>query len=262
MTLYRMALRQIFVSWLVWAIVIVLGVATVVSAAPAVAHSDVLAGLVQRLPSLVRGLLGGPLLLKRPVDGYLYVKLVMYLPLLVGIFTGFQASSLLARDRDHRRLDFLLSLPVTRRRLLLVRLGALVTAQAAMWAVVILALCGFMHQEGLQVDTAGYVLVGYSGFLVTLATGSIALWASAGARDYGAALRWGLGAAAVPFVYDLSVRIATTAHGWLYILPYGYYDPPQLLLTHAFPWLATAVLVVASGLLTYAAVHTFEQREV
>lgn len=262
MTLYRMALRQQFVSWLVWAIVIVLGVATVVSAAPAVANSRALIALMSSLPPSLRSVMGGALMVRRPLDGYLYVKLVMYLPLLVGIFAGFQASSLLAREMDQRRFDFLLALPLTRRRLLLVRFAALVTSQAAMWAVTIGALLGFMRQQGLQGDVAGYLLVGYSGFLVTLATAAGALWASAGARDYATAVRFGLGIATVPFVYDLAVRVATAAQGWRYILPYGYYDPPHLLLTHAFPWLATTVLLVASGLLTCGAIRSFERREV
>ncbi len=262
MTLYRMALRQQLVSWLVWAIVVVLGVATVVSAAPAVADSRALVALMRGLPPSMRAVMGGALMVSRPLEGYLYIKLLMYLPLLVGIFAGFQASSLLAREMDHRRFDFLLGLPLTRRRLLLVRFAALVTSQAAMWLVTILALIGFMRQQGVHPDVLGYVLVGYSGFLVTLATSAGALWASAGARDYPGAARWGLGIAAVPFVYDLAVRIATTAPGWRYILPYGYYDPPHLLLTHAFPWLATGVLLVGSILLTYGALRSFERREV
>jgi ABC-2 type transport system permease protein len=262
MTLYRMALRQQLVSWLIWVLVIVLGVATVVSAAPAVADSRALVTLLGGLPASMRALMGGPLMVERPVDGYLYVKLVMYLPLLVGIFAGFQASSLLAREMDHRRFDFLLGLPLTRRQLLLARLGALITSQAAMWLVTVLALILFMRQQGLHPDVAGYLLVAYSGFLVTLVTSTGAVWASAGARDYGVAARWGLGIAAVPFVYDLAVRIATASKAWRYILPYGYYDPPHLLLTHEFPWASTLVLVAAAAVLTYGAVHAFERREV
>ncbi len=262
MTLYRMALRQQLVSWLVWTIVIVLGVGTVVSAAPAVASSRALLTLMSSLPASWRGVMGGALTVTRPIDGYLYVKLVMYLPLLVGIFSGFQASSLLAREMDHRRFDFLLGLPLTRSRLLLVRFAALVTSQAAMWLVTILALVGFMQRQGLRPDVQGYALVGLSGFLVTLATSAAALWASAAARDYPTAVRWGLGVATLPFAYDLAVRIATVARGWRLILPYGYYDPPHLLLTHAFPWLSTGVLLVASILLTYGALRSFERREV
>lgn len=111
-------------------------------------------------------------------------------------------------------------------------------------------------------DTWGYILVGYSGFLVTLTTAAAALWTSAGARDYRTAVRWGLLVAVVPFVYDLAVRIATPAPGWRYILPYGYFNPPTLLLTHGFPWIATFVLLAASLLLTCGAIRSFERREV
>jgi len=262
MTIYRLALRQQFVTWLVWAVVIVLSVDVVDSAAPAVASSHALSLLLSNLPASLRSLTGGRLMASRPLDGYLYVKLVLYLPLLIGIFSGFQAASLLAREREQRRFDLLLGLPVTRRRLLLERMGALLTAQAAMWAITILALCGFLARHGLGVDTRGYTLVGWNGFLVTLTTAAGALWASAGARDYRTAVRWGLLIAVVPFVYDLSVRIAAAAQGWRDILPYGYYNPPQLLLTHAFPWGTTALLLVASGLLVYGALWTFERGEV
>jgi len=262
MTLYRMALRQQFVSWLVWAIVIALGVGTVASAAPAVADSQALVALIRGLPPSFRGLMGGALMVQRPLDGYLYIKLVMYLPLLVGIFTGFQASSLLARELEHRRMDFLLGLPVSRRRLVLERFAALVTAQVAMWVVTIGSLVLLLHGERYPVDVTGYALTGLSGLFVTLVTAAGALWASAGTRDYRTSVRWGLGIAAVPFAYDLAVRIATPGAGWRYILPYGYYDPPHLLLTHAFPWLAVLVLGAATVLLTIGAVRTFERREV
>lgn len=262
MTLYRVALRQQFASWLVWSIVITLAVGAVSSAAPAVANSQAVVQLISSLPASLRGVMGGALMIKRPLDGYLYIKLVMYLPLLVGIFTGFQASSLFAREMEHRRFDFLLGLPLTRRRLLLTRFLALVTAQAAMWVVAIGALMLFVRQQGFPVDVAGYVLVGFSGFLVTLVTTSAGLWASTAARDYAAAARWGLGIATVPFAYDLAVRVATVAPGWRYILPYGYYNPPHLLLTHAFPWLETVVLMAATVVLTLLAIRTFERREV
>ncbi len=262
MTLYRMALRQQLVSWLVWTIIVVLGIGTVASAAPAVASSKALVALMGSLPPSFRSVMGGALMVRRPLDGYLYIKLVMYLPLLIGIFTGFQASSLLAREMEHRRFDFLLGLPISRRRLLVTRFAGLVTAQAAMWLVTVGALLAFLAQEGLHPDVAGYTLVGYSGFLATLATGAAALWASAAARDYRSAMRWGLGIATVPFAYDFAVRIATPGQGWLYVVPYGYYDPPHLLLTHAFPWLATLVLGAASVLLTLGAVRSFERREV
>ena len=262
MTLYRVALRQQFLSWLVWSIVTTLGVGAVASAAPAVANSHAVSALISSLPASLRALMGGPLMLKRPLDGYLYIKIVMYLPLLIGLFSGFQASSLFAREMEHRRFDFLLGLPLTRRRLMLSRFLALATAQAAMWVVAIGALMLFLAQEGYRADTAGYVLVGYSGFLVTLVTAAGGLWASAGVRDYATAARWGLGIAAVPFVYDLAVRVATVAPGWRYVLPYGYYDPPHLLLTHAFPWVETLVLAAAAALLTALAIRTFERREV
>ncbi len=133
MTIYRLALRQQLVSWLVWAIVITLAILTVVSAAPAITDSQAMVTLVKGLPASLRALMGGALMIRRPLDGYLYIKLLMYLPLLVGIYSGFQTSSLLAREIEQRRFDFLLSLPVTRRSLALARFAALVTGQAAMW---------------------------------------------------------------------------------------------------------------------------------
>jgi len=262
MTLYRQALRQQVLSLLLWFLAFAAMAGTVASVAGAMQHTDVVQAMLNQMPAAMRALIGGDLMLTRPIDAYLNGKIFQYLPVMVGIFAAFQAAGLFAREAEQHRFDFLLGLPISRRQLLLARFGALLTTVAALWALTILALTALLRQQGISGDPAGYWLTAYNGFLVDLLLAAVALWVSAGASEYRRALRTALVIVAVPFVIDLSLRLAQAAKGWLYLQPYGYYDPPQMMLTHAFPWVTTLVLGGAAALVTALALRTFLRREV
>lgn len=262
MTLFRHALRRQALSLLLWFLAFAVMAGSVVSVAGTLRHTDLVLAMLNQMPAAMRALLGGDLLLTRPIDGYLHVKIFQYLPLMVGIFAAFQAAAMVARDVEQHRFDFLLGLPVSRPQLLLARFGALLTSVAALWALTIVAIAALLRQQGLSGDLTGYWLTAYNGFLVDLLLAAIALWVSAGASEYRKALRTALVIVAVPFVIDLSLRMAQAAKGWLYLQPYGYYDPPHLMLTHAFPWVPTLALGGAAALVTTLALRTFRQREV
>ncbi len=63
-------------------------------------------------------------------EGFLHVELFSYLPLVLGIFAVLAGSGLLAQDEEGGFLDLLLSLPISRSRLFLVRLAAFLVAMA------------------------------------------------------------------------------------------------------------------------------------
>lgn len=261
MTLYRQGLRQQLVPSLIWAAVFAALVAAVVPSARAMVPG--LAGsFLAGLPSYLRVLMGGELIVRRPLDGYLYAKAFSFFPLLIAIFAAFQAAALIAREVDAHRFDFLLGLPVSRRRLVLARLGALLTVVAGLWGVILLALYAMLRQQGYTGDWPGYWLFAYTGFLADAALAAAALWVSSGARTYRSALRVALGVAYVPFLYDFALRLAQVPAGWLLALPYGYLGPVSLLLRHRFPWLATVVLILATAGFGALSVSAFEHREV
>ena len=141
-------------------------------------------------------------------------------------------------------------------------LGALLVADALLWGAVLLVLYVMLRSQGYAGNWVGYWLIAYSGFLVDAVLACATLWGSVAARGYREALRIALAVAVVPYMYDLTLRMAAVAQGWRLILPYGYYDPSHLLLTHAFPWAETVVLVLAAVLLGTLAVSAFERREV
>lgn len=261
MTLYWHALRQQVTSLVLWLIGLLFMVQVVVSAA-SVMNAVSLGEVFDKMPAALRALAGGDLALRRPLDGYLNAKLLWYFPLLFAIFVAFQASAMLAREAEQHRFDFLLGLPVTRSRLLLSRFAAVLTAVALLWALLIGGLLAMLRSRGLPVDATGYWLVAWAGFLVDACFAAVSLWISAGAGEYRRALQGGLVAALVPYVVDLTLQMSQAPRGWRWLQPYGYYDPPQLLLQHAFPWLSTLVLGAAAAAAVFLARRTFQRREV
>lgn len=262
MTLYWHALRQQVVSLLLWACVLAFMVLSVVSAVGAVGQNEAISALIQQMPQAMRALLGGDLILQRPVDGYMHAKIFEYLPLMVAIFAAFQAAAMIAREAELRRFDFLLGLPVTRQHLLLARFGALLTGEVALWVIPVGVMTVLLKQQGLQGDWTGYWLTAWNGFLVDALFTAVALWVSAGAGEYRKALRTGLIAVTVTYVADLSLRMGQAAPLWRRLLPYGYYEPVDLMLSHGFPWLATLVLGAATAAAVLLALRTFVRREV
>lgn len=261
MTLFWHALRQQRLALVLWGLVLAAMDMSIAAAAEAVQSPD-LGTLIESIPPALRALMGGDLILQRPLDGYINAKILAYLPLMIGIFAAFQAAAMVAREAERRHLDFVLSLPVERSRLLLARLGALLAGIAILWAVAIGVLIGGLAQKGLTGDWTGYLLSACTGFVLNAALGALALWASAGASDYRRALRTGLGITVLGYLVDLGLRIGQVDRVWRMLVLYGFYDPADLMLRHRFPAPEALVLAAVAAAAAALAVRTFGRREV
>jgi ABC-2 type transport system permease protein len=106
---------------------------------------EVVEKLMAGMPPLLVALAGEASVLATP-GGWLHVKFFVMVPILLGIYCVQAGAGLLAGDEERGRLDLLMAYPVSRTRLFLGRLLALVTATgwilAICWAAVFLALPG------------------------------------------------------------------------------------------------------------------------
>jgi ABC-2 type transport system permease protein len=262
MTLYRHALRQAWLSWLIWAVAVALYILVVISATPAISiDPHLFASVMAAFPPRLLALFGGQLLLRHPVDSYLDAKLLAYLPLFGALLAAFQAAAV-ARDVERGRSDFLLALPVPRRAIVFGRMAALLTVIVLYWVVALVALGLCMRAYHLAIAWPSYLTLGYAGFLVDSVLAVAALGLSLHARTYRDAVRLTLGVALVPLICDYALQMALVPRGWRYVLPYGYYDPQTALLGHPFAWAATLVLIPAVVVIAILGQRAFERREV
>jgi ABC-2 type transport system permease protein len=182
-------------------------------------------------------------------------------PLLMLIVAVLGGTRAVATDEESGVLDVYLSYPLSRRRLVLERFGALCLQLSALGLVLFLAI--YLLANGLDMGIGADRLLAASLGLVLLglcfATVALAVGAMTGRR----ALALSVSAAAAAGSYLLNAVVSQVhAIRWLNLLsPFHYYlggDP----LTRGFNWPNLLVLVAVVVALLAAATAVFERRDI
>ena len=249
-TLWR---RRTSLAW--WALAMAGMCALLAAAYPTVRDNNQLDTTFANLPPSVEALLGltGGNLLSSPT-GYLDSQFFAnVLPVMLLVFTIGLASQSIAGDEAAGSLDLLLANPISRVRVALARIGALILLLAALAVVCVLALVALAPATGMDKGlSAAHVAA------ATIAAGLLALTFAVVAFAVGAAI--GSRPAAVAAASSLAVAgyvlegLARQIHAlhpvdavnpWHWLLAY---DP----LTHGLTWhtwLPPAVAIVALSVL-------------
>jgi ABC-2 type transport system permease protein len=194
--------------------------------------------------------------------GYLQaVVFTLLAPLLVVLFAMFAGARAIAGDEEVGMLDILLAYPVSRRRLVLERSGALAIALAwlgfVVWAAVSVA--ASINDMGIGLDRIAAAAVGLSLLGLTFGTLALALGAVTGSR--GIALGITTGAVLVAFLANNLASQIKALEPVQKISPYYYYlggDP----LRSGFDLPKLAVLALASLVLVGLALWGLGRRDI
>jgi len=100
--------------------------------------------------------------------GYLHTEFFSYMPLILGIFIASMAGGLLAGDEEKGTLDLVLSYPISRRRLFVGRVCALISAILAIlfiiWLSFLVAVRGTLLEE-ISLGEMAFPLLSLGGLL-------------------------------------------------------------------------------------------------
>jgi ABC-2 type transport system permease protein len=250
-------LRDLRTGFVFWSAGLAGLVAMMVSVYPSVRDNPALDKLVESYPEALKGFFGfgGELDYATPA-GYLGMELFSFMvPLLLLVATIGAGSAAIAREEERGTLDLLLSLPVSRSRVVLEKLGALVAETAALGVVLWLALWVGAAAVGMAISATLLAAATASAVALAIAYGAIALalGAATGKRGFSIGIAAALAVAA--YLVNSLAPLAVTLEHMQKASPFYYYaasnplqhglDTPHLLVLVGITVGAAALAVVA-----------------
>lgn len=202
---------------------------------------------------------GGVTEIYTPV-GYLTMAFFSYMPIIIGIYAVLAGSGLLAADEESGTLDLVLAHPISRTRLFLGRLLAMVAALLAIVALTWLGFALLLPGSGLGISLAQLTLPFLSLLAVLLVFGALALALSQLLPSRSAAATAsGMVLVASYFLSSLAgidERLLAAAR----LLPLHYYQGAAAV--EGMDWGRLGGLLGAAALLSLAAWWLFQQRDI
>lgn len=243
-----------------WGIGLAALVASAILIYPSIRDTPGLEELTQRLPDAVTAVLGEQNLLSPEgyVNGRLLFSLVPLAVLVVAIGRG---ADTIAGEESRGTLAFLLSLPVSRRRVMTEKLLALAAGLAVLAAVLFLAMWASDAAVDLGIAPGGYAAASAGALLLGLAFGwtTIALAAATGNRAL--AVGTTAGVAFATYLLHSLAQIVEALEPFQALSPFYWFigqDPLRNGIRPAVVAVLLGIAVVAAAV----ALITFERRDI
>lgn len=218
--------------------------------------------LIREMPPSVQALMGGQgIFTMGTFEGYIEQMVYSgFIQLLLAIYVCIYVPSLISREVDQGSMEFLLSMPIRRRSLVVSRwLGFIIQ-------ILLVCLLQWAITTALAGETAkpaAYLLASLNMFLVLVAVGTMALLVSVFIDDYyqsvGASVTLGIGL----FFANASLAERYKAWSWARILiPFSHLDVDKLIRQGHTPSSDMAVLAVMSIVLLGMTIISFERKDI
>ncbi len=181
--------------------------------------------------------------------------------ILLGMYFAYRAGGLVAGEVEDGRIDMLLSLPITRRRVVLERYVALVPTMVVVNVVAFLVVLAGVTAIGESVAFRDFVAVHALSIPYFLACAGIGLVLSVLTFDEDRAKRGSLGLVFGLFLVDsLS---ATTDYDWIgAVSPTRFYDPTEILVMNDYCPVGATALLVGAAAVVFLAVELFRRSDI
>jgi ABC-2 type transport system permease protein len=258
-TLYRRGLKQAFRLWLIFAAVLALYFAIIVTMFdPAI--GDTLEKLVDAMPEMIAmfGMDAPATTLVQFLATYLYGFLMILLPL---VYIILLANKLVARQVERGDMAYLIASPVSRSRVAGTQLAVLVSA---VWALDIFAAAvGLIASAAAfpgELDIGRFLLL--NGGVIALHTFLLGLcfFASCIADDNKLALGLGAGLPIAFYLIQMLANMGGKLENLRYATPYTLFDPGAIAAGEAALW-PPLVLFGAGALLAGLGILLFTRRD-
>jgi ABC-2 type transport system permease protein len=215
---------------------------------------------VRSLPPALREAFG--LASLNTVEGYLAAELYAFgWVILLGTYLAYAAAGTVAGDVESGRMDVLLSLPVTRSRLLVEKFAALSVPIVVVNAVVPVVVAAGVIAIGESIAPVDLAMVHLLSVPYLLATAAVGLLASVVLDRASTAQRAGAGLVFALFLVE-SVVTGTDLAPLGAVSPTRYYDPTAVLVRSEYDLAGAAVLLVAAAVLVAASRAHFRRVDV
>lgn len=180
------------------------------------------------------------------IEGFLAVEIYQFVwLLLLGLYFAYSAGGLIADDVERDRMDLILSLPVSRSRVLGEKFVSLLVPILALNFVVPIAVFGGVLAIGQSIDPVDLAMVHLLSVPYLLACAAIGLVLSVLLDRADVAKRIAIATVFVLFLIE-SISASTEGLEWVgYLSPTHYYDPTAILVEGTYDLTGAAVLLGA-----------------
>ncbi|WP_207586633.1 ABC transporter permease subunit [Halomontanus rarus] len=197
------------------------------------------------------------------IEGFLAVEIYQFIwLLLLGLYVAYVAAGTIAEDVERDRMDLLLSLPVSRTRVLTEKFAALLVPIVVLNVVVPVAVYAGVLAIGESIDPVDLAMVHLLSIPYLLACASIGLLLSTVVDRADVAKRIAIAAVFVLFLID---SVAASAEGleWVAnVSPTAYYDPTAILVEGSYDLTGAVVLLAATAALVLVSQFQFRRSDI
>ncbi|HHW18756.1 MAG TPA: ABC transporter permease subunit [Firmicutes bacterium] len=218
--------------------------------------------LIREMPPSVQALMGGQGIFSMGTfEGY--IEQVVYsgfVQLLLAIYVCIYVPSLISREVEQRSVEFLLSMPLQRRSLVVSRWSGFVVQ---VLLVCLLQWVATTAVAGEASKPAAYLLASLNLFLVLVTVGTMALLVSVFIDDYyqsvGASVTLGIGL----FFANAALAERYKAGSWTrFLIPFSHIDVHRVIGQGKTPGSDMAILAIMSLALLSMTIVAFERKEI
>jgi ABC-2 type transport system permease protein len=222
-------------------------------------NADQFTQYLDDLPEFFRNMVGG--IDFATAEGYVQSELFSFVaPIMLLVYAVGAGARAIAGEEEAGSLDLLLSTPVSRRRVLIDKFGAMLVAVAALTGLMWLGLAAFGPMFDLRPDAGGVAAMSLNAFLLGLAFGSLALAVGAATGSRTIAIGVPSGVALLTYILNALAPSVEGLEPVRLISPFYYYSGGDPILNGLDP-LHALVLAAATVVLLALALWTFERRD-
>lgn len=197
------------------------------------------------------------------IEGFLAGELYNFVwVLLLGVYFAYRAGGMVADDIERGRMDLLLSLPVSRSRLLFEKYASLVVPIVGVNVVTGIAVYAGTVVIGHAVDPLPLVMVHLLSVPYLLACAALGLVISVVVDRADVAQRAALGAMFVLYLVESLAASTEQFEALKYLSPTYYYAPTDVLVRESYAVADTAILVGLTIGLLLVSRRLFENRDI
>lgn len=195
------------------------------------------------------------------IEGFLATEFYLFAwVLLLGLYVGYRAGSAIAADVESERIELLLSLPVSRARLVVERYLAMVPTMLVVNVVGAIAVAAAVTAVGERVPAADLVAVHILSLPYLATCAGIGLFLSVLVDRADHANRGALGVIFGLFLVDSLA--AASDYAWIgAVSPTRYFDPSEILVYSEYDVVGALVLLGAATVLVGLSVWLFRRRD-
>ena len=193
-------------------------------------------------------------------EGYLTAEFVSWVPIITVIFAIMAGTSALAGEEAAGTMDLLLSQPISRRRLAVEKIAAILVATVAITAITCLGWVSSVPFVDIDIDMVDLFTASLNVVPITLTFAFMAMWAGAAMPDRRGATGIVTGVAVLGYFVNYLAQLVDVLRPVAWASPFHYYGLD--ILTAGFDlWKTLALVGLAAGF-AIGAVRSFERRDI